>query len=428
MKGKNAGRVLPPRPRSKKPSKHSTEDKPEETRHTPPDGVVSAMRRLAGSDLSIIAPGMEMSPHTRLLFNQYFYIVADAIYPPELCQSTDPMKSMWFEFLLHEKSFFHIALSMTATALDFFQQTRRESAQALMHTTQACAMLNLRLSGEEAVSDLSIALVCMFVVQESLLGDTDKYRMHVHGLDRMIELRGGIQVFADYPDMAQKIYRGDLQFALHTGCQPFYYYDGWPAEVISDESSTHDRTNGPLLEIFDNAPNATRQFVGDVESFAETLRQAEMGSKVAPHDFQGMVISVCYRLLRFQHLEGHLLNVEQEACFTGLVAFASSLLLQFGRQRHLRYDLLSRRLKQSLFGVQFDPGFPPSAILWLLVLGGISVFEVEEHVWLLPTILELSQRMGLRDWGSAHVDLLKFPWIDAIHNGKGEALWAKSRR
>lgn len=76
-----------------------------------------------------------------------------------------------------------------------------------MHTTQACAMLNRRLSGEEAVSDLSIALACMFVVQESLLGDLDKYRMHLHGLDRMIELRGGIQVYANYPDMAQKIYR-----------------------------------------------------------------------------------------------------------------------------------------------------------------------------------------------------------------------------
>ncbi|KAF6805076.1 hypothetical protein CMUS01_14709 [Colletotrichum musicola] len=268
----------------------------------------------------------------------------------------------------------------------------------------------------------------MFVVQESLLGDTDKYRMHVHGLDRMIELRGGIEVFADYPDMAQKVYRGDLQFALHTGCQPFYYYDGWPAEVISDESHTHDKMTGPLLEIFDDAPNATRQLVGDVESFVETLRQAEKGSKVAPHDFQGMVISVCYRLLRFQNLEGHLFNVEQEACYTGLVAFASSLLLQFGRQRHLRYDLLSRRLKQSLFGVEFDPQFPPSATFWLLILGGISVFEAEEHDWLLPMISELRRRMGLRDWESARVELLRFSWIDAIHNAKGEALWAKSHR
>lgn len=122
MKGKNAGRVLPPR--SQKSSKPSAAKKPEEDRQPPPDGTLMAMRRLAGSDLSIISPGTEMSPHTRLLFNQCmcsrsyspsdrgwltilgpdFHIVADAIYPPELCQSTDPMKSMWFEFLLNEKS------------------------------------------------------------------------------------------------------------------------------------------------------------------------------------------------------------------------------------------------------------------------------------------------------------------------------------
>ncbi|GKT54607.1 hypothetical protein ColTof3_01946 [Colletotrichum tofieldiae] len=120
-----------------------------------------------------------------------FYAVGEALYPPEFCQSQNPMKTVWFGYLLTDKAFFHVSLSMTATCLDFFEYKEHESPEAIAHMTQAFALVNQRLSGPDAISNPTIAL----------------YKTHLLGLVRMVELRGGIHVLEENDDVLQKICR-----------------------------------------------------------------------------------------------------------------------------------------------------------------------------------------------------------------------------
>ncbi|KAF5494274.1 hypothetical protein CGCS363_v010066 [Colletotrichum siamense] len=161
---------------------------------------------MVGNDISNFSPGAELLPHTRLLLHQFFSVVGEAIYPPEICHAPDPLKSAWLQYIINDKAFFHVSLATVATCLDFFQRSE-ESEQAILHTNQAFNMINERLSGTEALSDTTIGLACMFSVQESVRGDLEKYNVHLKGLYQMIELRGGIRVFEDNLEVLQKICR-----------------------------------------------------------------------------------------------------------------------------------------------------------------------------------------------------------------------------
>lgn len=96
---------------------------------------------------------------------------------------------------------------MTATCLDFFQGQEHDSPQAIVHLTEAFGLMNQRLSTPDAISDTTIALTCMLSIQESLRGDIEKYKTHMSGLYRMIELRGGIQVFKHMAELLYKVCR-----------------------------------------------------------------------------------------------------------------------------------------------------------------------------------------------------------------------------
>lgn len=79
---------------------------------------------------------------------------------------------------------------------------------ALRHLSHTFRLVNQRLAGEDAVSDKTIAVVVMMSQYERL---QDRYHdgiVHVAGLQKMTELRGGIcRLAVDQPALAQKILR-----------------------------------------------------------------------------------------------------------------------------------------------------------------------------------------------------------------------------
>ncbi|KAK1967326.1 hypothetical protein LY78DRAFT_702363 [Colletotrichum sublineola] len=105
------------------------------------------------------------------------------------------------------RPFLHVSLSMTAAWLDFFEYKEHESPAAIAHMTQAFALVNQRLSNPEGTSDQTIALICMLVCQESIRGDLERYKTHLLGLARIVELRGGIHVLEEKDDVIHKICR-----------------------------------------------------------------------------------------------------------------------------------------------------------------------------------------------------------------------------
>ncbi|KAF4884549.1 hypothetical protein CGCFRS4_v012615 [Colletotrichum fructicola] len=382
---------------------------------------------MVGNDISNFSPGAELLPHTRLLLHQFFSVVGEAIYPPEICHAPDPLKSAWLQYIINDKAFFHVSLATVATCLDFFQRSEKDSEQAILHTNQAFNMINERLSGAEALSGTTIGLACMFSVQESVRGDLEKYNVHLRGLYQMIELRGGIRVFEDNLEVLQKICRTDVQYALHTNSWPRYPYMEIPKRVVEELATTQGCVPGTLSVIFQGASSVVCQLVSDIERCCFMFNDIceKRRPTLASYDFQGTLVSLCHRLVRIRLADNSTLSTVQKACLSGLACYISSLMLQFGRQRHLRCDLLRDELKGVIEEMLGDVSCSAQVRLWLLLLGSISVFELEDDSWLLPLLHLEIKTSGLQGWMQIETEMRRFPWIGSFHCPQGKAIWTK---
>lgn len=66
----------------------------------------------------------------------------------------------------------------------------------MRHMSQALRLINERLSGNDAVSNQTIAAVVAMVLYERQQGQFRRGLIHVKGLRQMTELRGGLSQLA----------------------------------------------------------------------------------------------------------------------------------------------------------------------------------------------------------------------------------------
>lgn len=66
------------------------------------------------------------------------------------------------------------------------------NSDIVSHLTQAVVLVNQSLDTREATCDANIYVVNFMIVHELLNGAKDRALVHLRGLQKMIELRGGI--------------------------------------------------------------------------------------------------------------------------------------------------------------------------------------------------------------------------------------------
>ena len=87
---------------------------------------------------------------------------------------------------------FHSTLAISASYVNFFERRPGISSKTLYHISQAYALVNLKLSGPESVSDSAIAAVITLAIYQQIHNLYSTGLIHLNGLHRMIQLRGGI--------------------------------------------------------------------------------------------------------------------------------------------------------------------------------------------------------------------------------------------
>jgi hypothetical protein len=87
---------------------------------------------------------------------------------------------------------FHCTLAISASYVDLFERKPGVSPKTLHHISQAYALVNLKLSGPESVSDSAITAVVSLAIYQQVHNLHSTGLIHLKGLYRMIQLRGGI--------------------------------------------------------------------------------------------------------------------------------------------------------------------------------------------------------------------------------------------
>lgn len=160
----------------------------------------------------------------------------------------------------------------------------------------------------------------------------------------------------------------------------------------------------------------------DIIGLAHWFNREDKRHKADPDMLQEVIVSVCYRLVRFHALGSPPLESKLDAAYhIGLIAFMTTLFLQFDGRRFLRYTLVSRCLKDIIERRLEE--CDSDSLLWLLFIGGISVLEEADQRWVVMEISHMIQFLGIGSWVQLRQLIIQFPWIGAIHDEPGKALW-----
>ena len=142
---------------------------------------------------------------------------------------------------------------------------------------------------------------------------------------------------------------------------------------------------------------------------------AETGHKLPEQMLLHVMSSAMYRLLCLRFSTGSI----NEAVRLGLLAFCSQIFLQWRgfRPPHLQ---LASRYKNSLLDCNSSDEATPETLLWLLMIGTLSVFDEMDSFWLKPWLRSTVELCQARSWTQLRHIMGSFLWIGFIHDQPGK--------
>lgn len=165
----------------------------------------------------------------------------------------------------------------------------------------------------------------------------------------------------------------------------------------------------------------------DVTKVAHVFNSSGPDFRMDPSVFQELIISIGYRLVHFRPLNEQRPSKWIDAAYhIGLITFVSTLYLQMGPRRSLKYKLVGKYLRDVID--QAAPTIDSDVVLWLLLLGAISVISDLDRVWFAVKLQECSCMLAIDDWDTLHEHLSRFPWIQSLHSESAKALWLSVER
>ncbi|KAH8897939.1 hypothetical protein GQ53DRAFT_818191 [Thozetella sp. PMI_491] len=354
-------------------------------------------------------------------------------YTPELYKAFAPHQgppTMWFQLTFQDEAYFHIVIATTIISLNTITAEKEDPELAVRHVTQALRLVNQRLSQADALSDASMAVVVMMAQYERHLERYFKGLVHLEGIHRMVQMRGGIaELTRSKPTLGQKIARLDLDYTLYLGTvtrftlteveegiAPWSWFrDGFRADYEQKPTS---------LSLFNQLPAELRELAIDLTCLARLLNDANAGRRpvLDTRAFHATLLLLGYRLVAFSPLGRPRPTCPLEnAVHLGLVAFVMPFMHRFDGK--IPNSPLLSRLIQSASQEDFsmDKG-AQEVLLWFLLVTEASVGMQSNDEWLAPMITQVMQNLGLHTWEDVTRTMARYPWIDAFHAKRGQAL------
>ncbi|KAJ4301484.1 hypothetical protein N0V90_003576 [Kalmusia sp. IMI 367209] len=419
MIGKNAGRTLQRKSRPKKLRCQPL---------TPPDEFSRDVQQLAQWDrrskLGFYSPEniysnvlaglsfpVKLTPHFAEIISNFLLFIANKLYPVQLGISMDASKYTWINVLMSDEA-----------------GEGEDSPKAIYHLSNSLTYVRERLDSGEALSDSTMGIVMSLITQEQVRKKQKAAKIHMDGLAKMIELRGGLESLEGSLPVLLKACKTDIMFTLHHEDVPRFYRDKLP-EIKANLEAMNIPFDRDSAQKQIQHPSLNPRFLDillDVINTSTLFNDLLSTHRVDLYTFQEILVSICYRLFAFDAQRNTEKPTIQDAYLVGLKLFMMSLFLQVGRQRLMEYDNMTCRLRGVLERGALDG--EDELKLWLLMMGGVWILDDVDAEWLVPMAKEQARRMGLSRWDEAYEVLRKYPWIEALHDESGRTVWERSHR
>ncbi|KAH8703375.1 hypothetical protein BGW36DRAFT_369254 [Talaromyces proteolyticus] len=354
-----------------------------------------------------------------------FCLTTERLYPVTLGFSLDDVKLMWLRVLLTDEASYHCNVGLMQACNEIFSGDGNSSLKALHHLSQTLTRVQRRLGSDDALSDSSIALVVSLISQEQIRNQLCAAEIHAKGLEKMIQLRGGLGSLEGNMPLVLSICKADIMLSLQHGKSTMYFRDRM-AEVRNLLISKGLRLDYPLTSQparYNQLYPSLQGIFSDVISFCRLLNAKTHNLVIDFLTFEEVLVSICYRLLNFRSLnESRKYSDVQNIYHVGLIVFMMTTFLQFNRHRIMNHRLLSLCLRDVMdTELHRDED---DLTLWFMIIGGIWISDGAEGGWINQRIQKMAVRRRINTWDEARRSVCMFPWVHALHDQPGCKLWS----
>ncbi|KAL5352091.1 hypothetical protein ACLOAV_002035 [Pseudogymnoascus australis] len=366
---------------------------------------------------------IELTPHSVKVINQFFTHIIEKLYPIRFGISQDEAKMHWLGVLLTDEGASHCSIALMEACNGFFLGGDLCSSETLYHVSQTFVLIRKRLESDEALSDATIGIILMLVLQEQVRQEDRAAEIHYRGLKKMVELRGGLCQLERNPYLLLKICKVDIAYALQSG-QPMLFFRDCFSEVqttLKSKGFARNRTLDIPRTQYEQLGSYLRDILLDALDIAAVINDFKGDRYLGLITLQEIIVSICSRLIHFRPLNGDMPLPPVEAAYhIGLIIYIMSLFLQHDRHRMMNYNLVTVRLKEVLDSYQ---ELDDNLALWLMCLGSIWFADGPHGSWLGLTINQFSRTTGVDNWREVHDRVSKLPWINVVHEDQGRSAW-----
>lgn len=221
--------------------------------------------------------------------------------------------------------------------------------------------------------------------------------------------------------------RCDLGISLHSGSRSLFFNKSSSGEPFLPYPDHTLLLKSMVKTTNKDLPNCSETFLHDIDDrLARAWRvmagfclvinlAAETKHRIATETFLDTMASVIYRLLDMNGFEE---GSTEEAIRLGLLAFSSSVFLQW-KQLGMSYDHLATTYRDCLAKLTCSK-ISSRLLLWLLMVGAVSVFGYADGEWLKPWLRVNIDLGEVESWSDMQDILKSLMWIGLIHDGPGK--------
>ncbi|KAF4264592.1 hypothetical protein KXW98_006467 [Aspergillus fumigatus] len=252
--------------------------------------------------------------HLSISYHSFFIaqivgFLSAARYVPQLSKAIDSpseASSMFVRYIFIDQACFHCAVATSILCLNDLVTRKEGILQAMSHISHTFRLINQRLSGQEAISDTTMAVIVSMAQYERHQNEYQRGFVHVQALRRMVQLQGGLlQVTKSNHILVQKMLRVDLEYALQLGSSTLFSLEDAIEtnriihEIYGDKRQNHACYSKPYRSpLLGSLRRDIQDVFFEVTSLASMLNDANngVGPKLKSCVFHSDLLVLGYRL------------------------------------------------------------------------------------------------------------------------------------
>lgn len=181
----------------------------------------------------------------------------------------------------------------------------------------------------------------------------------------------------------------------------------------SDSDPDPEIPTSDIGHFLDSLDARLRSAWDDLAEFSQAANIAtQCKLRIDTELYQEVMVSIHYRLANLRFDTG---SIDETIRLT-LLSFSSTLFLQWCGTR-TRFEFLSQNMKTSVSLLKdHDGNIPAPLMLWIYIVGAVSVFDEQEQAAFQPDLIEVLRVMKLKSWKEVTSSLKSAIWVDVLHD------------